>query len=297
VLILAGDHLYRMDYAPLAQFHWENQADITVAVQPVPRSEASRFGLLKRSVSGRITDFVEKPKDLQVQERFVSRDEPDRPFLGSMGIYLFKTQLLVELLESTTDDDFGGEVIPQAIKSRTVYGFDFDGYWEDIGTIRAFYEANLALTRPDPPFKLHDPVRPIYTRSRFLPGSSIDGASLENVMLADGCHILRAGISNAIIGLRSQISDGVRIINTILMGADYYDAGGPESGGIPLGVGPNCEIEGAILDKNARLGPGVVIRHFPPGTEIDQEDWIVRDGIVVIPKNTTIPAGAYIGPE
>ncbi|HEY5571375.1 MAG TPA: glucose-1-phosphate adenylyltransferase [Anaerolineales bacterium] len=297
VLILAGDHLYRMDYAPLAQFHWENQADITVAVQPVPRSEASRFGLLKRSVSGRITDFVEKPKDLQVQERFVSRDEPDRPFLGSMGIYLFKTQLLVELLESTTDDDFGGEVIPQAIKSRTVYGFDFDGYWEDIGTIRAFYEANLALTRPDPPFKLHDPVRPIYTRSRFLPGSSIDGASLENVMLADGCHILRADISNAIIGLRSQISDGVRIINTILMGADYYDAGGPESGGIPLGVGPNCEIEGAILDKNARLGPGVVIRHFPPGTEIDQEDWIVRDGIVVIPKNTTIPAGAYIGPE
>jgi len=297
VLILAGDHLYRMDYAPLAQFHWENQADITVAVQPVPRSEASRFGLLKRSVSGRITDFVEKPKDLQVQERFVSRDEPDRPFLGSMGIYLFKTQLLVELLESTTDDDFGGEVIPQAIKSRTVYGFDFDGYWEDIGTIRAFYEANLALTRPDPPFKLHDPVRPIYTRSRFLPGSSIDGASLENVMLADGCHILRADISNAIIGLRSQISDGVRIINTILMGADYYDAGGPESGGIPLGVGPNCEIEGAILDKNARLGPGVVIRHFPPGTEIDQEDWIDRDGIVVIPKNTTIPAGAYIGPE
>jgi len=297
VLILAGDHLYRMDYAPLAQFHWENQADITVAVQPVPRSEASRFGLLKRSVSGRITDFVEKPKDLQVQERFVSRDEPDRPFLGSMGIYLFKTQLLVELLESTTDDDFGGEVIPQAIKSRTVYGFDFDGYWEDIGTIRAFYEANLALTRPDPPFKLHDPVRPIYTRSRFLPGSSIDGASLENVMLADGCHILRADISNAIIGLRSQISDGVRIINTILMGADYYDAGGPESGGIPLGVGPNCEIEGAILDKNARLGPGVVIRHFPPGTEIDQEDWVVRDGIVVIPKNTTIPAGAYIGPE
>ena len=297
VLILAGDHLYRMDYAPLAQFHWENQADISVAVQPVPRSEASRFGLLKRSVSGRITDFVEKPKDLQVQERFVSRDEPDRPFLGSMGIYLFKTQLLVELLESTTDDDFGGEVIPQAIKSRTVYGFDFDGYWEDIGTIRAFYEANLALTRPDPPFKLHDPVRPIYTRSRFLPGSSIDGASLENVMLADGCHILRADISNAIIGLRSQISDGVRIINTILMGADYYDAGGPESGGIPLGVGPNCEIEGAILDKNARLGPGVVIRHFPPGTEIDQEDWVVRDGIVVIPKNTTIPAGAYIGPE
>jgi glucose-1-phosphate adenylyltransferase len=145
VLILAGDHLYRMDYAPLAQFHWENQADISVAVQPVPRSEASRFGLLKRSVSGRITDFVEKPKDLQVQERFVSRDEPDRPFLGSMGIYLFKTQLLVELLESTTDDDFGGEVIPQAIKSRTVYGFDFDGYWEDIGTIRAFYKNSFKL--------------------------------------------------------------------------------------------------------------------------------------------------------
>lgn len=296
VLILAGDHLYRMNYAPLAEFHWENQADITVAVQPVPRSEAPRFGLLKRNASGRITDFVEKPKDPQVQERFVSRDDPDRPFLGSMGIYLFRTQLLVDLLESTTDDDFGGEVIPQAIKSLTVYGYDFEGYWEDIGTIRAFYEANLALTQPDPPFKLHDPVRPIYTRSRFLPGSAIDGASLDNVMLADGCHILRADISNAIIGLRSQISDGVQIINTILMGADYYEASPPEPGGVPLGVGPNCEIEGAILDKNARLGPGVVIRHFPSGTEIDQEDWVVRDGIVVIPKNTTIPAGTHIGP-
>jgi glucose-1-phosphate adenylyltransferase len=199
-------------------------------------------------------------------------------------------------LESTTDDDFGGEVIPQAIKSLTVYGFDFEGYWEDIGTIRAFYEANLALTKPDPPFKLHDPMRPIYTRSRFLPGSGIDGASLDNVMLADGCHIQRADISNAIIGLRSQISDGVQIINSILMGADYYEPGPPESGGIPLGVGPNCEIEGAILDKNARLGPGVVIRHFPPGTEIDQEDWVVRDGIVVIPKNTMIAAGTHIGP-
>ena len=297
VLILAGDHLYRMDYNALAEFHWSNQADITVAVQPVPRQEAPRFGLLKRMPDGRITDFVEKPKDPQVQDRFVSRDDPQRPFLGSMGIYMFKTQLLDEMLKNSTDDDFGGEVIPRAIQTHTVYGFDFDGYWEDIGTIRAFYEANLALTRPDPPFTLHDPLRPVYTRSRFLPGSSIEGGSLENVLLADGCHIQRADIRDAIIGLRSQVGDGVHISASILMGADYYEASAPEPGGVPLGIGAECEIEGAILDKNPRLGPGVVIRPFPAGTEIDHTDWVVRDGIVVIPKNTTLPAGTFIGPE
>lgn len=297
VLILAGDHLYRMDYRPLANFHWENQADITVAVQPVPREEAFRFGLLKRTPDGRITDFIEKPKDPQVQDRFISRDDPQRPFLGSMGIYMFRTELLVDLLESTSDDDFGGEVIPQEINTRKVFGFDFEGYWEDIGTIRAFYESNLALTQPDPAFKLHDPTQPIYTRSRFLPGSSIDGATLDNVLLADGCHIERADIRTAIIGLRSHIADGVRITNSILMGADFYEPDPPQSENVPLGIGPDCEIEGAILDKNARLGPEVVIRPFPPGTEIDRDEWVVRDGIVVIPKNTILSAGTYIGPD
>lgn len=296
VLILAGDHLYRMDYQELAAFHWEQEADITVAVQPVPRRQAFRFGLLKQTSDGHIVDFVEKPQTPQEQEPFVSRDDPENPFLGSMGIYMFKTDVLINLLESTKDDDFGREVIPGAIGRYKVFGFDFDGYWADIGTIRSFYEINLALTHPDAPFDVHDPEFPLYTRSRYLPPSIITGASLKNVFLAEGCVIRHAEIDTSIIGLRSQIADGVRIKDTILMGADYYESNYPELSRIPLGIGPHCDIEGAILDKNARLGPGVIIHPFPPGTEIDQENWVIRDGIVVIPKNTVLPAGTNITP-
>src|SRR5512143_671851 len=168
VLILAGDHLYRMDYAAMLEYHWEKGADITVAVQPVAREEASRFGILKRAANGRLVDFVEKPKDPQEQERMVSRDDPARPFLGSMGIYAFKTQVLIDLLTDYPDfDDFGGDVIPYAIGTRPVFGFDFDGYWQDIGTIRSFYDTNLALTDPEPPFNFYDMRLPIYTHARF----------------------------------------------------------------------------------------------------------------------------------
>jgi glucose-1-phosphate adenylyltransferase len=297
VFILAGDHLYRMDYAALARYHWEKEADITVAVQPVPREEAFRFGLLKRDAEGRISDFAEKPKDPQVQERFVSRDDPNRPFLGSMGIYMFKTEVLINLLTTTVDDDFGGEVIPSAIGVRRVFGYDFDGFWEDIGTIRSFYETNLMLTRPDSPFDFHDPERPIYTHPRYLPGSIVEASSLHNVFLADGCRIHRAEIRDSIIGLRSRISNGASIRDSIVMGADYYESSANPEEGIRLGIGEECDVQGAILDKNVRLGPAVTIRPFPRGTEIDADEWVVRDGIVVIPKNTTLQGGTYIGPE
>ena len=298
VIILAGDHLYRMDYSEMARFHWEREADITVAVQPVKAEEAYRFGLLKRTEDGRIKAFVEKPRDPDVLAKFVSRDDPDAPYLGSMGIYLFNTQVLIDMLEDTSFDDFGGQVIPDAIPDHTVFGFDFDDYWEDIGTIRSFYETNLLLARPDSPFNFYDPIRPIYTHPRFLPGSVIDGASLENVMLADGCQIQRAEINEAVIGLRSQIADGVKIERTIIMGADYYDPPGqPLKGGIPIGIGPGCQIEGAIIDKNVRMGEGVTIQSFPPGTEIDEGYYVVQDGIVVVPKSTVLHPGTYIGPE
>jgi glucose-1-phosphate adenylyltransferase len=297
VLILAGDHLYRMDYGAMAEFHWEMDADITVAVQPVAREDATRFGLLQRTPSGLILDFAEKPEDPDVQEKFVSRDDPERPFLGSMGIYLFKKEALLEVLENTTDDDFGGEVIPKAIQTHKVCGFDFDGYWQDIGTIRAFYDTQLSLTSPDPPFNFHDPRLPIYTRPRFLPGNFIKDATLKNVFLADGCIIGNAEIQNSIIGLRSKIIKGARVMNTVLMGADFYDAPGSlEDDNIPIGVGPDSHIDGAIIDKNARIGSGVIIRPFPPGTEIENGMWVVTDGIVVIPKNTIIPAGTVIEP-
>jgi glucose-1-phosphate adenylyltransferase len=298
VLVLSGDQLYRMDYSKLAAFHWDHEADVTVAVQPIARQEAFRFGLLKRGEGERITDFVEKPRDPQVLEQFVSRDETERPFLGSMGIYMFRTEVLDDLLENTDYEDFGGQIIPNALKTHKVYGYDFDGFWEDIGTIRSFYETNLSLASTKPPFNFQDPVAPIYTRPRFLPGSVIDGAHLEDVLLADGCAVHRADISHSIVGLRSQISDGVVIKDTIMMGADYFDPPeGPLSGGLPLGIGPNCQISGAILDKNVRIGEGVVIRPFSRDTEIEESNWSVKDGIVVVPKSTVLHPGTYIGPE
>lgn len=298
VMILAGDHLYRMDYGEMAEFHWEHGADVTVAVQPVSKNDAFRFGLLKRNPDSRIAAFVEKPRDPDVLAQFVSRDDDERPFLGSMGIYVFKTDVLIDLLENTSYDDFGGQIIPNAIQTNTVYGFDFDGYWVDIGTMQSFFETNLSLTRPDAPFNFYDPDRPIYTRARYLPGSVIDGASLHNVLLADGCQIHHAEISDSVVGLRSQIANDVVIKQTILMGADYYDPpGGEFRSGIPIGIGRNCKIEGAIIDKNVRMGDGVVIKPFPPGTDEDSGAWSVKDGIVVIPKSTVLHSGTYIGPE
>lgn len=296
VLILAGDHLYRMDYAAMAEAHARSGADVTVAVQPVSRADASRFGILRRDPDGRITDFVEKPQDPATVERFVSRDDAERPLLGSMGIYLFRTEVLADLLTAHPDhDDFGSQVIPHAIRSLRVCGFDFDGYWRDIGTIRSFYETNLELADPHPPFNFFDPDRPIYTHARFLPGSAVEDSHLRDVLLAEGCRIQRAEIVHSVVGLRSQIRPDCRIRKSILMGADYYDIDS-HLYDLPIGLGEGCDIEGAILDKNVRVGPGVVIRPFPPGVDRDGRGWYVRDGVVVVPKDTVLPAGTRIEP-
>ncbi len=297
ILILAGDHLYRMDYAEMAEYHWQTDADITVAVHPVPREEAPRLGILKCESDGRISDFVEKPQDRETQDRFISRDDPERPFLGSMGIYLFNTKVLIDLLTyHPSHDDFGINIIPEAVHSHKVYGFDFDGYWRDIGTIRSFYEINLEMASSSPPFNFYDPKFPIYTHVRYLPGSVVNNSQLKDVLLCNGCRIQEARITHSVIGVRSQIAAGTQIKDSILMGADYYEPGRRPSS-IPTGVGANCDIEGAILDKNVRIAEGVVIRPFPRGTEIDAEKWFVRDGVVVIPKNFEIQAGTHIGPE
>lgn len=296
-LILAGDHLYRMDYRKMAQHLWELGGDISVAVQPVSTAEAPRLGILKQAESGHITDFVEKPEDPEFWNAFISRKDSGRPLLGSMGIYLFKTSVLSSLLEELDVDDFGKEVIPHAINTHQVVGFEFEGYWEDIGTIRSFYQANLELTQPSPPFNFYDPHHPIYTHARFLPGSIIAGGQLEDVSLADGCYIGRADITRSVIGLRSQVQDGAVIKNTILMGADYYEENATRSHPIPIGVGSNSTISGAIIDKNARIGESVLIQSFPQGTYEDHEDWSIRDGIVVIPKSTIIPSGKIISPS
>lgn len=297
VLILAGDHLYRMDYSKMVDFHVEKGADITVAVQPVSTADCSRFGVLKRDATCQITDFHEKPTDPAILKEIVSRDDPARPYLGSMGIYLFNTKLLVELLRTYDYDDFGSHVIPAAIKTHKVYGYDFDGFWEDIGTIRSFYQANLSLTDPNPPFNFFDQKFPIYSHPRFLPGSTVEDSELKNVLLAEGCRIEKANISHSIIGLRSQIRRGTTIVDSILMGNDYYEW--PETSdakNAPMEIGQDCYIEGAIIDKNARIGKGVVIKKFPKGTDLDGDGWVVRDGIVVIPKSGKLPPGTKISP-
>ncbi|MEL7591972.1 MAG: glucose-1-phosphate adenylyltransferase [Anaerolineaceae bacterium] len=297
VLILAGDHLYRMDYSQMAAFHVEKDADITVAVQSVSREDCSRFGILKRDVKCQLTEFYEKPTDPAVLDDIVSREDPVKPYIGSMGIYLFKTQVLVDLLRTYDYDDFGTHVIPGAIKTHNVYGYDFEGFWEDIGTIRSFYQANLSLTETNPPFNFFDQKFPIYSHPRFLPGSTVENSTLKDVLLAEGCRIEQASITHSIIGLRSQIRRGATIIDSILMGNDYYEwPETSEAKSAPMEIGQDCHIEGAIIDKNARIGKGVVIKTFPPGTDLNGDGWVVRDGIVVIPKSGRISAGTQICP-
>ncbi len=297
VLILAGDHLYRMDYAHLLEVHRAEQADVTVAVQPVAAEDAERFGILKLGADGRIRSFVEKPQTPQARQGFVSRDDPAKPYVGSMGIYIFRAEVLSELLAGPYTD-FGGDVIPAAIQSHRVFGFPFDGYWADIGTMRAFYDANLALAQPHPLFSFEDVSGPVFTRPRFLPGSRIYDVKLDRVLLADGCVVQGAEIRSSVVGLRSLIGDDVVIRDTVLMGADYYEGQGVGRPGNspPMGIGRGCRIEGAIIDKNARIGENVRIEPFPRGVDLDDENWTVRDGIVVIPKDAVLPAGSVIAP-
>ena len=297
VLILAGDHLYRMDFSKMAEFHVEKGADITIAAQPASMQDAGRFGILKRDKSLKITDFAEKPKDPAILKEFVSRDDAQKPLLASTGIYLFNIDTLCDLLEGNSFDDFGGQVIPSAIFTHNVYGYDFEGFWEDIGTIRSFYDTNLMLTNPNPPFDFFNPERPIYSHPRYLPGSTITHSVLENTLMAEGCCIDRAEIFHSVIGLRSQIGSGVFIKDSILMGADYYEkTATPDESLVRLGIGSDCIIEGAIIDKNARIGRGTIIKAFPRGTDLDGERWVVRDGIVVIPKNALLVPGTKITP-
>lgn len=223
VLILAGDHLYRMDYREMITFHREKGAEITVAVKPVSKENASRFGILKQSSEARITAFIEKPTSSEALAPFAGGKDSDLPYLCSMGIYLFNMDALVDMLNSP-HDDFGSDVLPAAIESKRTYGYAFNDYWVDIGTITAFFEANLALAQPDPLFSFHDVDCPIFTHPRFLPGSRIYDVQFDRVMLADGCIVEGAEIHNSVIGIRSIIGDDVILEDTVMMGADYYES-------------------------------------------------------------------------
>lgn len=298
VLILAGDHLYRMNYRKFVQFHVDSESDITIAVQPVDRRSAPSLGILKLASDGQIVQFTEKPQREAELDALQSRDDSDKPYMASMGIYVFATEVLYELLDKP-GDDFGRDLIPASMLDKRVMGYVFDGYWEDIGTIRRFYEVNLQMTSPDAPFDFYDAEHPIYTHARFLPASEVHGAHLDNVLLTDGCRIHNASISNSVVGLRSIIGAEAVIKSTVLMGADYYETDQDHKdnrlNGIPdVGIGANSLIERAIVDKNARIGANVHIRDIPNRPDTEGDNWVARDGIVIVPKNGVIRDGTVV---
>jgi glucose-1-phosphate adenylyltransferase len=310
MLILSGDHLYRMDYGDLIGFHRESHADITVCVCPAARSEAPRMGLMRVSGRGEVVEFVEKPSAPEILERFRAPEGlfrasgldagPDR-YLGSMGVYVFEPQVLTAALEDTSMTDFGKEVIPSALGRWRVVAYPFSGYWMDIGTISSFYEANISLARPDPPFHLYRPGWPFYTRARSLPPNRIIRSEIRDSLLAEGSDILGARISGSIVGVRSVIRDSTRLEGVVMMGADFYEGDevlsrwekpGTDLPG--LGIGRDCIIERAIIDKNARIGDGVRIRARPDARDYQGENYWVRDGITVIPKGAVIESGTEL---
>ena len=308
VLILAGDHLYRMDYRKMLAVHAESNADITVAVIPVARDVVHGLGILQINWEGRIVNFVEKPQTddelagLTLQEDIlVSRgiDAQGREFIASMGIYIFDRSVLEAVLEDTSNVDFGRNIIPQSIHTKRVFAYVFDGYWEDIGTIKAFYQANIGLTDISPPFNFYDEHTPIYTHRRHLPSTKVNSSSVRSSILAEGSIIDDSEIDRSIIGIRSLISSQSRIYQSILMGADYYETDEQRAqnraAGVPnVGVGESCLIRGAIIDKNARIGDNSIIANTDNRENFDGEHYYIRDRIVIIPKDAVIMPGTVI---
>jgi glucose-1-phosphate adenylyltransferase len=308
VLVLSGDHLYRMDYRKFVDFHITSGAEISIAVTPVRAEQAHEFGVMKVNARGRITEFHEKPKTPEDIERMrVGEDVFDRfgtpangrTHLASMGVYLFSQNVLRDLLAHTDSTDFGREVIPHAIGERKVCGHFFDGYWEDIGTIRSFFEAHMDLTRPLPKFDFYDEERPIFTYPRFLPGSKILGADVENAILCEGSIVNRSCIRDSIIGIRSRIGDNCRLERAVVMGADFYESqeetARNRNRGVPdIGIGRDCEIRNAIIDKNARIGHGARLINRNGASAESAESYAIVDGIIVVPKDAVIPDGAVV---
>ena len=304
-LILSGDQLYRMDFRKLLHQHIRSGADITLATKPVSRAHAPEFGIMESDANRRVVRFVEKPKEAEVLDTLklgpdllasIGANPDEELFQASMGIYVFNRKVLVDCLADEAMVDFGKHIIPHAINERNVSVYIFNDYWEDIGTIRAFYEANLDLTDLLPKYSFFDASAPIYTHPRFLPGSKINGAALRQAIIADGCIISDAHIERSVIGVRSVIQTGATIRNSIVMGADYYETD-PKTipaGVPPIGIGRNCVIDRAIIDKNARIADGVVITPEGKPADFDGGNYFIRDGIVVVPKNAVIPAGFWI---
>ncbi|KAK8642422.1 hypothetical protein V6N13_011765 [Hibiscus sabdariffa] len=311
VLILSGDHLYRADYMDFVQRHIDSNADITVSCLPMDDSRASDYGLMKIDGAGRIVQFAEKPKGpnlkaMQVDTSILglsAQDAARYPYIASMGVYVFKTNVLLKLLTRSypSCNDFGSEIIPSAVKEHNVQAYLFNDYWEDIGTIKSFFDANLALTEQPPKFQFYDPKTPFYTSPRFLPPTKVDKCRIVDSIISHGCFLWECSVEHSIVGVRSRLESGVELEDTMMMGADYYQTESEiasllADGKVPIGVGQNTKIKNCIIDKNAKIGKGVTISNADAVEEAErpEDGFYIRSGITVILKNATIRDGTII---
>lgn len=304
-LILAGDHLYRMDYEEMVAAHQRQRADITIAAQPIGPDEATQMGIFLFDRSGQIAGFEEKPKPARLAEIGSSVPEgaagletsADQPFVASMGIYLFSRRVLLELLEKESGVDFGRELIPAALGRYRVSAHLHRGYWADVGTVESFYDANILLTSPDAPFRFYDPRRPIYTHARFLPPSRLVDCQLRHALVAEGCYLHECRVEESVVGIRTTIGANARVRRSILLGADFYEDEETQresADGLPLGIGPDVELDRVIVDKNARIGAGARLVNERNVQEADGEGYHIRGGIIIVPKGATIPPGTVV---
>jgi glucose-1-phosphate adenylyltransferase len=304
-LILAGDHLYRMDYTDMIDAHVDRRADITIAAQPVTVDDASAMGIFRFDREGQIVAFEEKPSRDRLSE--IGRSIPpgaafgghsaEKPFVASMGVYLFSRDVLLEAIEQENAADFGRQIIPAALGRYKVNAYLFRGFWADVGTVASFYEANLMLTKPGAPFKFYDPRRPIYTHARFLPGARLSDCTARDAIIAEGCYVDRATIEASIVGIRTNIEAGASITRSVLLGADYYEADDnvPARGDKPrLGVGRDVVLDRVIVDKNARIGDGARLVNEAGVQHADGDGFYIRDGVVIVPKDGVIRPGTRV---
>ncbi|KAJ0789841.1 putative glucose-1-phosphate adenylyltransferase [Helianthus annuus] len=311
ILILSGDHLYRMDYMDFVQKHVDTNADITVSCIPMDDSRASDYGLMKIDETGRIVHFAEKPKgnllkSMQVDTTLLGLSDYEalqNPYIASMGVYVFKTDVLLELLKwkYPSCNDFGSEIIPYAVAEHNVQAYLFKDYWEDIGTIKSFFDANLALTEQPPKFDFNDPKTPFFTSPRFLPPTKVERCRIIDAIISHGCFLRECSVEHSVVGIRSRLDQGVELKDTMMMGADYYQTDSEiaalvATGRVPIGVGPNTKITNCIIDKNAKIGRDVVIKNKDNVEEADRSDegFYIRSGITVIIKNATIKDGTVV---
>lgn len=311
VLILSGDHLYRMNYMDFVQKHIDSDADITVSCIPMDDSRASDYGLMKIDGTGRIVQFAEKPKGndlraMQVDTTLLGLSKADAaklPYIASMGVYVFKTDVLLKLLKWSypSCNDFGSEIIPSAVKEHNVQAYLFNDYWEDIGTIKSFFDANLALTEQPPNFEFCDPNTPFFTSPRFLPPTKVDQCRIVDAIISHGCFLRDCSVQHSVVGVRSRLESGVELKDTMMMGADYYQTEAEiasllAEGKVPIGVGQNTKISNCIIDKNAKIGRDVIIANADGVEEAERPDagFYIRSGITVIMKNATIKDGTIV---